>query len=128
MAILGIGADIVRIPRVFAFLQRRGPEKLAHRILSDVELVHWDASRSGSEIKLEDARFLAVRWALKEAAYKALYPNYRPTWKDLTYYPLGAIKLGSKPVLSFKYQQDLSFHCSVTHDGDYVFATVVVEK
>lgn len=68
------------------------------------------------------------RWALKEAAYKALYPNYRPTWKDLTYYPLGAIKLGSKPVLSFKYQQDLSFHCSVTHDGDYVFATVVVEK
>ncbi|KAJ4466531.1 4'-phosphopantetheinyl transferase [Lentinula aciculospora] len=128
MAILGIGADIVQTPRILALIQRIGPQKLARRILSEVELGHWDASRSGYDIRPSDAQFLAVRWAMKEAAYKAVYPTFRPTWKDLTYYPLGAMAPGSKPSLFFKYQPALALHCSVSHDGDYVFATVVAEK
>ncbi|KAJ3741207.1 4'-phosphopantetheinyl transferase [Lentinula detonsa] len=127
MTILGVGTDIAQIPRILSLIRRRSPEQLAYRILSEVELGHWGASRSGSDIK-RDAQFLAVRWALKEAAYKALYPTYRPTWKDLAYYPLGAIEPGSKPHLSYKYQSNMALHCSVSHDGDYVFSTVIAEQ
>jgi len=122
MAILGIGADIVYIPRFLALLQRRSPSALARRILSQPELEDWNTTRS------DHARFLAVRWALKEATYKAVYPTLRPTWKDVSYHPLGALEAGSKPSMSYESQPGLTLHCSVSHDGDYVFATVLVEK
>lgn len=36
--IIGIGVDIVHIPRITALIARRGQDKLAHRILSPIEL------------------------------------------------------------------------------------------
>ncbi|KIK65333.1 hypothetical protein GYMLUDRAFT_113704, partial [Collybiopsis luxurians FD-317 M1] len=126
MAILGIGADVAHIPRFAALLNRRNSHKLARRILSEPELVHWHKSRS-HDLPAKDAQFLAVRWALKEAAYKALYPIFRPTWKDLSYYPLGALESSSKPTLFYRSHEALTLHCSVSHDGDYVFATVLAE-
>ncbi|THH12630.1 hypothetical protein EW146_g7515 [Bondarzewia mesenterica] len=75
--------------------------------------------------------FLAVRWAVKEAAYKALYPVVKPTWKELTFVRSGSKSL--KPVLQY---QPLNIedavrighlHASVSHDGEYVFATVLAE-
>lgn len=56
MAILGIGADIVYIPRFLALIQRRSPSALARRILSQPELEDWNTTRS------DHARFLAVRY------------------------------------------------------------------
>ncbi|KAJ3764139.1 4'-phosphopantetheinyl transferase superfamily, partial [Lentinula raphanica] len=126
MAILGVGTDILKTSRILSLIRRRSPEKLAYRILSALEVAHWHASRSGSDLS-RDAQFLGVRWALKEAAYKALYPTFRPTWKDLTYHPLGATEPGSKPSLSYKHRCDLVLHCSVSHDADYIFSTVVAE-
>ncbi|KAF9075905.1 4'-phosphopantetheinyl transferase [Rhodocollybia butyracea] len=126
MPIIGIGVDIAQISRVSALLNRRGSDKLAQRILSELELVHWHTSRSN--VLSRDALFLGVRWALKEAAYKATYPTFCPSWKDLTYHPLGSREPGSKPMLSYKSCTSLSLNCSVSHDGDYVFATVLAEK
>ncbi|KAF5393965.1 hypothetical protein D9757_000086 [Collybiopsis confluens] len=127
MAILGIGVDVAHIPRFTAMLKRRGPDKLAQRILSDLELAHWHASHRRDHA-LKDEQYLAVRWALKEAAYKAVYPTFRPTWKDITYHSLGELETASKPCLSYKSHPNLTLHCSVSHDGDYVFATVIAEK
>jgi len=69
---------------------------------------------------------------VKEAAYKALYPDIKPTWKELTY--LGLSSNGKKPTLSYSSSsQDSSrkfgsIHVSVSHDGDYTMAYVVVER
>jgi holo-[acyl-carrier protein] synthase len=61
MGILGIGVDVVHIPRVRAFVLRRGPEKLANRILSQQERIDW--VRIGMPPGQDDLieRFLAVR-------------------------------------------------------------------
>lgn len=64
------------------------------------------------------------RWAAKEAAYKALFPSYRVTWKTLN-----VRKEGGKPVLELLGEgEELRVHLSLSHDGEYVVAYVVVER
>ena len=70
------------------------------------------------------------RWAVKEAVYKAVYPIVKPTWHDFTLRrPAG----NPKPDLAYHPKDSqLSLrlgrmHTSVSHDGDYTFATVIVE-
>lgn len=69
------------------------------------------------------------RWAVKEAAYKALYP-LRPTWKELTFTSFDP-KTGSKPTLIFHPSGSPGphprLHVSVSHDGEYILAHVVAE-
>ncbi|KAJ7700022.1 4'-phosphopantetheinyl transferase [Mycena rosella] len=120
MCILGIGVDVVHVPRIAALL-RRYPQRLASRILTPQE--------SAQSHSLIDPTFIAVRWAVKEAAYKALYPHHRPTWKDLTY---KGLENGSKPTLLYHPPSDVpvnlgDIHISVSHDGEYVFASVLVQ-
>jgi holo-[acyl-carrier protein] synthase len=61
--IVGIGTDIVRIARIEAALSRHG-ERFAQRILAEEE---WPAYQQAGQ----PARFLAKRFAAKEAAAKA---------------------------------------------------------
>ena len=71
------------------------------------------------------------RWAIKEAAYKAIYHTVKPTWKELSYRTIEG--QGFKPSLIYE-PLDIAeavklgrLHASVSHDGDYVFATVIAE-
>lgn len=71
------------------------------------------------------------RWAIKEATYKAIYHAVKPTWKELSYRTIEG--QGSKPFLIYE-PLDIAeavklgrLHASVSHDGDYVFATVIAE-
>jgi holo-[acyl-carrier protein] synthase len=72
------------------------------------------------------------RWAVKEAAYKAVYPALKPTWKEFTLQkPTGS----PKPELVYHPNDDSSLslrlgriHTSASHDRDYVFATVIVAQ
>lgn len=61
---LGIGTDIVEISRLEKVVARTG-EKFAERILTDVEMAQYNATRM-------PVRLLAKRFAAKEAASKAL--------------------------------------------------------
>ena len=73
---------------------------------------------------------------MKEAAYKAMYPTVRPTWKELTYESFGRLHAKSKPQLQynplgpFSSQSDAvgKLHVSVSHDGEYIAATVIAEN
>jgi holo-[acyl-carrier protein] synthase len=60
MAILGIGVDVVYLPRILALLNRRRPDRFASRILSTTEYGQWQA------LQISDApnrvQFLAVRY------------------------------------------------------------------
>lgn len=62
--IVGIGTDIVQIARIEASSERLG-EKFAARILTQDEVQQWHQHRRPSV-------FLAKRFAIKEAASKAL--------------------------------------------------------
>lgn len=64
MAVLGLGTDIVEIARIEAQLERGG-DRLAKRVLTEAEYVRFQTLS-------EPARFLAKRFAAKEAAAKAL--------------------------------------------------------
>lgn len=73
---------------------------------------------------------LYVRWAVKEAAYKALFGIGKLTWKDMTFTsgkdvtPSLNIYLGKLPL-----HHNLGpVHVSVSHDGEYVVAMVVAES
>ncbi|GAB1070136.1 MAG: holo-ACP synthase [Shewanella algae] len=64
MAVLGLGTDIVEIARIEAQLERGG-DRLAKRVLTEAEYARFQTLS-------EPARFLAKRFAAKEAAAKAL--------------------------------------------------------
>lgn len=138
MGIVGVGIDIVHVPRIALVVARRTPTKLATRILSPSELREWEtistpisappstADRDLDAVMAEKwFTFLAVRWAIKEAAYKALSPLYKPTWKDLTVSKVPGD--GGKPSLAFKNFAEVKFHVSVSHDGGYTVANVLAE-
>ncbi len=67
--IVGSGIDIVRTDRMDRLLKRFG-RRFAERILSPVELREWECSGQGAEL-------LAKRFAVKEAAAKALRTGFR---------------------------------------------------
>ncbi|KAH7345260.1 4'-phosphopantetheinyl transferase superfamily [Rhizoctonia solani] len=113
--ILGIGVDVCYVPRIARLASHtRFPAK----ILSIPEHERFNLLADSQR-----TRFLAVRWAIKESAYKALYPVYKPTWKDLTFLATES----KKPVLTFQKNERIKLHASVSHDGEYVFATVMAE-
>ncbi|MCE9685318.1 MULTISPECIES: holo-ACP synthase [Shewanella] len=64
MAIVGLGTDIVEIERIEAQLARGG-DKLAKRVLTEAELAIYHGMG-------QPGRYLAKRFAAKEAAAKAL--------------------------------------------------------
>ncbi|OAX43908.1 4'-phosphopantetheinyl transferase [Rhizopogon vinicolor AM-OR11-026] len=133
MLILGIGVDILHLPRLISLLSRKGSDAFAARILSTQELRSFQRLREqhGEDNTERIARFLGVRWAVKEAAYKALYP-IRPTWKEIIYLPFSAAT-HAKPTLVYRPVSEAlipvdKLHVSVSHDGDYIFAQVIAES
>jgi len=62
--IYGIGTDVVRIERVAATLERFG-DRFVQRLLLPLELEQYQRSR-------RQVRFLAMRFAAKEAVVKAM--------------------------------------------------------
>ena len=68
-----------------------------------------------------------LRWAAKEAAYKALYPRFKPTWKELVVTKEDGLKPTLRCLLMEADNCGLHFHLSISHDGEYTVATVLVE-
>ena len=75
---LGIGTDIVQIARIEAVVERQGM-RFVQRILTPAELEEYANSRMGE-------RFLAKRFAAKEAIVKALGTGigHGVGWQDMT--------------------------------------------
>lgn len=75
--ILGVGIDLIEIPRIEAALTRHG-ERFALRILSEREYARFKTHRM-------PAAYLAKRFAAKEALSKALGTGIRTpvTWRNI---------------------------------------------
>ena len=122
--IIGIGTDLVKVERIALALARHG-ERFARRILSPTE--HEELTRSRSP-----ERLLAKRFAVKEAAVKALGVGFAKGihWSDVetVHTTLG------QPILRFtgtalQIAEGLGVgeaHLSVTDDGDYALAFVTL--
>jgi holo-[acyl-carrier protein] synthase len=136
MTIHGIGVDLLHVPRMAALIHRRGANRIASRILSPPERSAFCRLRPEHGAVFLSVRYVLFRrvcvkllnghrWAVKEAAYKALYP-LRPTWKELTYTSFDP-QTGSKPALVSHPDGRPRLHVSVSHDGEYILAYVVAE-
>lgn len=120
----GIGTDIVRIDRVRRSLERHG-ERFATRILAASECEDWRAAR-------DPARFLAKRFAAKEAFGKALGSGVA---MPATLHAIAvAHDERGKPefrfdarLSDFMTQRGLRPHLSLTDEDDYVVAFAVIE-
>jgi len=128
--IYGIGTDIIRIDRVAAALGRHG-DRFAERILGTEELQKYHARKA--KVEARGLRFLATRFAAKEAFSKAigLGIHMPMTWRaaQILNAPGGKpIVVTSGKLAEFMQQNGLSAQVSITDEVDYAVAFVIVEK
>ncbi|CAM3880314.1 holo-ACP synthase [Xenorhabdus thuongxuanensis] len=126
MAILGLGTDIVEISRIEEIVGRSG-ERLARRVLSDGEWLQYQQHN-------QPVRFLAKRFAVKEAAAKAFGTGIRNGLAfnqfEVINDPLGkpTLKLhGEAEVLANKLKVK-SMHVTLADERRYACATVILEN
>ncbi|KAK9454048.1 hypothetical protein V1511DRAFT_511999 [Dipodascopsis uninucleata] len=114
--ISGIGVDLIYIPRIIQLLKKSYGSRFAHRILSKHEL-------STKPKDISNPIFLARCWAIKEATFKALDEERQ---SGFTMKNWSTVSNSARPtVMGDLIRQNEKFLASVSHDGDYVFATVI---
>lgn len=124
--ITGIGTDIVNIARIAAVLERQG-QRFAERILNAAELQEYVDHP-------HQARYLSKRFAVKEAASKALGTGIGQgvSWHDISldHTALGApvLILEGKAYEHAQRQGSQHFHVSLADEVDSVVAFVVMSK
>ena len=125
MAIYGIGLDLVQVERLQRILDRWG-ERFEKRVFTTEELVVCGQRRNR-------AACLALRFAAKEAFVKALGTGIRGAmgWLDIEVRNAasGQPRIALSPrAASFCRELNIcSWHLSLTDDGAYGAAVVVLE-
>lgn len=126
MAILGLGSDIVEIERIAGVIERSG-DRLARRVLSEAEWQQYQAHQ-------QPVRFLAKRFAVKEAAAKAFGTGIRGGLA-FNQFEVYNDALG-KPGLRF-FEQAMVIasqlgvkhvHVTLADERHYACATVIIEN
>ncbi len=123
--ILGIGVDLVLIRRMGDALERHG-RRFAERLLTLEELGEFDRHPQG-------ARFLAKRFAVKEAFAKAMGTGMRAplrwSWVGTRHDSLGAPQLLLHPELHswLQLRGVRRTHVSIADEEQQAMAFVIVE-
>jgi len=127
--ILGIGVDMVQIPRIEGVWRRHGPRFVA-RILTPLEQQQWRGKTEGAAL-----RFLATRFAAKEACVKALGTGFS---QGISFQDIEITNQASgAPVLSLRGKAEavlttkaplgkVQLHLSLSDDAPGVVAFVVI--
>jgi holo-[acyl-carrier protein] synthase len=128
--IYGIGTDIIQISRVQAALDRHG-DRFAERVLGPEELEKFRRRRD--KIAVRGLRFLATRFAAKEAFSKAigLGIHMPMTWRAMQTLnaPSGKpIVKTSGALEKFMQENGLTAQVTLTDEAEYAVAFVIVEK
>ncbi|MDC4163395.1 holo-ACP synthase [Mycoplasma bradburyae] len=109
--IIGIGIDSVTISR---FQQKKSPE-FVKKLLTEHELNKYKSVIGDNNQNI----FLAIRWAFKEAIFKALR-----TWDDFTQLEIRKINGAYECSLNDK----IKLHLSISHEGERLVAVAVAER
>lgn len=125
--IAGIGTDITRVARFAAMLERQGTDRVAKRLLAASEVDEF-------ALVSDPARFLAKRFAAKEALSKALGTGVRApvtlTAIAITHDELGKPGFAFSPALS-AWLNERGFgavYLSISDELEHAVAFVVVER
>jgi holo-[acyl-carrier protein] synthase len=128
--IYGIGTDLIQISRIETALARHG-DRFAEKILGPEELEKY--KRRKAKVEVRGIRFLATRFAAKEAFSKALgLGMHMPmTWRAMQTLnaPSGKpVVVTSGALKEFMETNRLTAQVSITDESDYAVAFVIVEK
>lgn len=128
--IYGIGTDILQISRLKAALERRG-DRLAEKILGTDEMKRYLYRKS--KVEARGLRYLATRFAAKEAFSKAIGLGMRMpmTWRSVQTLNMSSgkpviVTSGSLKEYMEKYQ--LTAQVSITDEAEYAVAFVIIEQ
>ncbi|WP_130831056.1 holo-ACP synthase [[Erwinia] mediterraneensis] len=126
MAIIGLGTDIVEIERIAGVLSRSG-DRLARRVLSQAEWLQYQAHQ-------QPVRFLAKRFAVKEAAAKAFGTGIRGGLA-FNQFEVYNDELGKPGLRFFLHASEVaerlgvkSVHVTLADERHYACATVIIES
>ena len=126
MAILGLGTDIVEIDRIEAVISRSG-DRRAKRVLSANEWAQYQAHQ-------QPVRFLAKRFAVKEAAAKAFGTGIR-NGLAFNQFEVFNDELGKPKLRLWDEAERLaarmgvtSVHVTLADERHYACATVIIES
>jgi holo-[acyl-carrier protein] synthase len=128
--IFGIGTDIIQIARVKRALARHG-DRFAQKVLGPEE---WEKYlRRKAKVEVRGLRFLATRFAAKEAFSKAIGLGMRTpmTWRTMQTLnaPSGKPVVVTSGLLNdYMTTNGLTAQISITDEADYALAFVIVEK
>ena len=123
--IYGIGVDIAEVVR-FARAHARFGRRFAERILDHQELRGFAHAR-------DPARYLAMRFAAKEATSKALGTGFKqgiaPRQIGVVHAPSGkpGIAVSGQAAALFERDGIVASHVSLSDDGGFAIAFVVLE-
>ncbi len=128
--IYGIGTDIIRIARIEAALARNG-ERFAEKILGPEELEKYHRRKAKFEVR--GIRFLATRFAAKEAFSKAIGLGMRMpmSWRAMQTLNAASgqpLAVASGALQEFMQRNGLRAQVSITDEAEYAVAFVIVEK
>ncbi len=126
MAILGLGTDIVEIARIEGVISRSG-DRLAQRVLSSNEWQQYQAHQ-------QPVRFLAKRFAVKEAAAKAFGTGIRGGLA-FNQFEVYNDALGKPGLRFFEHAAQVAeklgvkyVHVTLADERNYACATVIIEN
>lgn len=128
--IYGIGTDIIQISRIEAALSRHG-DRFAERILGPQELAKYHHRKA--KVEARGIRFLATRFAAKEAFSKAIGIGLKMpmTWRAMQTLNASSgkpIVVTSGALEEFMQKNGLTAQVSITDEVEYAVAFVIVEK
>lgn len=126
MPILGLGTDIVEIARIEGVISRSG-DRLAQRVLRHNEWLQYQAHQ-------QPVRFLAKRFAVKEAAAKAFGTGIRGGLA-FNQFEVFNDQLGKPGLHFFHHAAEIArkmgvkrVHVTLADERNYACATVIIES
>jgi holo-[acyl-carrier protein] synthase len=126
--IIGIGTDLCEVERIAGALKRQG-DRFRNRIYSERE-------RALAAGRADEALFLAGRFAVKEACAKALGTGItdRVRWRNIEVlvgrHGVPVLQIGEgaqRRAARLAGGREITAHVSLTHDGPFAMAFVVLE-
>ena len=133
MTILGIGCDMLFIPRLsklYSYPVRFNA--IARKIMHPTEYENFQALLKAKDKALTIQYFSSI-WSCKEAYYKALTYNEQietPFFQICRqFYKVNDVYQNNRPVIinPSDYEKNIKIHITLSHDGDYVTTYIVRE-
>ena len=118
---ISIGTDIIKVSRIDTLIKNKG-DKFLNKVFTDNEIEYCNSNENL-------AQHFSGKFSAKESVKKALLSK-----KITDFISLKDIEISNNqdksPYVSIHktFKDDLNYHISISHDGDYAVAFALIEK